>query len=631
MARELSSREKGGLIMLAISALIAACYGWRLFWFLTDDAYIAFRYVSNSVMGYGYVWNPPPFRPVEGYTSFLWVVMLDVCWRLFGVEPPDCANYLSLAFSCLTLALGAVMVLRMNLTQQLQRHRVALAGVVLLGVVSNRTFLAWTSSGLETAMFNLFLTLWVYCCLFLPACSSKWLAGITVAAVLAYLTRPDGILIAAATICLAGMAMKVKWGNNELRMNDLFAIVPLLAAPIHLAWRRAVYGEWLPNTYYAKTFFGSMWPESGLRYFLSFVAEYSLWFWFILLFSLMFLKWKQSGYRCARVLHSLDLGRLMVDLDKPAGDSRVFPSGSVRMLWLVVAAALSGIIVFAAGHHIPGCFLMVGALLGVLLLGILQLPLLPSLVVGTLLLHFFYYTLVIGGDHFEFRVYSHLILFLFITCVWMLNALRLRAQSLVLLLVLFVVFSWPIQWTHWFITREMTAREKTSFLKAPVAEPFRSRLQPVLPLALDYLRWYDRTQFWLIDHAVCIRHQEHKVFHRFLLDTLPSRAEGMKVANEDYPVTVHLSVGVLAWVLPKVYVIDMLGLNDYVIARNPVRGRTLMAHERRPPPGYLACLSPNLEVRDKKVVITTRAIPLIAEKIIECEQRYADIVTHGQL
>ena len=59
--------------------------GWKAFWFLTDDAYIAFRYIGNSMDGYGYVWNVPPFLPVEGYTSFLWVALLDVVWRFTGI------------------------------------------------------------------------------------------------------------------------------------------------------------------------------------------------------------------------------------------------------------------------------------------------------------------------------------------------------------------------------------------------------------------------------------------------------------------------------------------------------------------------------------------------------------------
>jgi arabinofuranosyltransferase len=52
------------LIVLVASVLLYL--GWRMMWFLTDDAFIAFRYVSNRLLGHGYVWNPPPFRPVEG-------------------------------------------------------------------------------------------------------------------------------------------------------------------------------------------------------------------------------------------------------------------------------------------------------------------------------------------------------------------------------------------------------------------------------------------------------------------------------------------------------------------------------------------------------------------------------------
>ncbi len=49
------------------------------------------------------VWNPPPFMPVEGYTSFLWVAILDFFWRITGLTPPQSSNWLSLIFSYLTL------------------------------------------------------------------------------------------------------------------------------------------------------------------------------------------------------------------------------------------------------------------------------------------------------------------------------------------------------------------------------------------------------------------------------------------------------------------------------------------------------------------------------------------------
>src|SRR5882672_9320453 len=122
-----------------------------MFWFLTDDAFIAFRYLSNSHLGFGYVWNAPPFRPVEGYTSFLWVVLLDVVWRVSGVAPPAAANYVSLLFTYLTLLVGGQMVLQLPLRESLNQYRLVFLSLVLVGVGTNRTFLAWSSSGLETA------------------------------------------------------------------------------------------------------------------------------------------------------------------------------------------------------------------------------------------------------------------------------------------------------------------------------------------------------------------------------------------------------------------------------------------------------------------------------------------------
>ena len=84
--------ERVIFLCLSLAAGVGLYKGWQVFWFLTDDAYIAFRYVSNSVLGLGYVWNAAPFQPVEGYTSFLWVVILDLTWKVTGVEPPKSAD-----------------------------------------------------------------------------------------------------------------------------------------------------------------------------------------------------------------------------------------------------------------------------------------------------------------------------------------------------------------------------------------------------------------------------------------------------------------------------------------------------------------------------------------------------------
>ena len=79
------------------------------------------------------------------------------------------------------------------------------------------------------------------------------------------------------------------------------------------------------------------------------------------------------------------------------------------------------------GEWVWGTALIGSAMAGVLLLGVLRLSLVEAAVVATLLVHFSYYTFVIGGDHFEWRVYCHLILLVFVSLVWLLDKAGTRA------------------------------------------------------------------------------------------------------------------------------------------------------------------------------------------------------------
>jgi len=134
-----------------------------------------------------------------------------------------------------------------------------------------------------------------------------------------------------------------------------------------------------------------------------------------------------------------------------------------------------------------------------------------------------YYTIVIGGDHFEYRVYSQLVLLIFITFLWLLNALRLRMQSAALLFALFIVLSWPVPWLHWYATHDLNDRATTVVMRVPMVKAAQRAFPQTPNFVLSYLRAFDQLQFWLIGHSVCMRHQEHKVFYLYLTETLPSR------------------------------------------------------------------------------------------------------------
>jgi arabinofuranosyltransferase len=543
------NRQKLFLCLLTVAGLAALVWGWRLFWFMTDDAYIAFRYISNSQAGYGYTWNLPPFRPVEGYTSFLWVLLLDVVWRVSGYPPPESANIISLLFAIGTLLLGVYMVWRLPLRPDLARHRLWLLLFFLVGVLSNRTFLAWSSSGLETAMFNFFVVAWLCVALYAAAGTAGWMVGMMATAVLSALTRPDGLLFIAASLFLSGWTLLRLWWLGRFRWRYLLVWSPLLLTIIHFLWRKNKYGEWLPNTFAAK--YVAPWPASGWRYLLSFVMEYALWFWLVLLL------W-------AGVVYGRRLWRYR-------------PSPSL----------------FGDDVAPPR-------------------PVIQTVVIGALLAHFAYYTFIIGGDYFEYRVYSQLIIPLYLSFIWLLDASHVSSQVTAVYCLFFLFCSWLIPWTHWRVAESFATEPDRHNLQAYVADQFPTPVRP-------YFSMFDNLQIWLTDHYVARRHHQHKWFLEYQIALYPSREDGSRLDAAAYPVVVLGAVGVPAWMLPTTNIIDRHGLNDYVVARNPVVADEMrvMAHERHLPVGYAECFLPNVRVVPNKAVIIPRV--LTPEMIVACE------------
>jgi len=571
----LSDRFLGACLFLAV--IIATYVGWKLLFFTVDDAYIAFRYASNSLAGHGLTWNPPPFRAVEGYTSFLWVIILREVWRIFGVEPPIAANYISLALGYATLFNGYRFVARMRLPEVLSSKRWALVALVMLGTVSNRTFLAWLSSGLETSLFNFLFTWWIYVGT-TPAAdrSRSWAVRLSVAATLTALTRPGGLLAVAATPLMlvaasAGPILRAP-GPRQTVYRLLVALRgswPLIGMAGHFIWRRVTYGEWLPNTYYAKHV--APWPESGARYAASFAVEYGVWVWlFFALGTMVATTWKW------RVVSTTSPGS-MASRDR-------------YIAWLEKSPTI--------------------------------------ITVGVVVAHFSYYTFRIGGDHFEYRVYSHLVLLLYVSAVWLLSWLvrcwpsggQARAWFVLGAMVFFIASSWPIPWSHWAQTQNRVIRAQTFKLILPLAPTFPAWARPVIA------RW-DGWQAWLIGHSVGTRHQEHKVFAQFERGWLPERGKSkLRLEGQGRAVIAEPSVGVLGWVLPDVAVIDLMGLNDRVIARNPARitegHERQMAHDRQPPPGYRECFRPNvMALNGLGLYVERRDQPLTDAEIVRCEAK----------
>ena len=513
-----SARMGVARLGLALVAALLLLFGWDELRFLCDDAYIAFRYVAARREGWGYTWNPPPFPMVEGYTSFLWVLLLDLVWSIGGVEPPEAAPVLSLLATGGVAAIVAALLHRAPLPPSWEGARLGLVALGLALPLTNTTALAWASSGLETGLWMLLLAAWA-----LSAVRGRggWLG---LFAGLLCLTRPDGLLFAALTAAWLGW----RAARGEGRPWGLLGLLLPLA---HLLWRRSTYGVWLPNPYYAKV--GGWWPEAGLRHFALFVLEYGI------------------------------------------------------FGWIAAFAAV------APRLRLP-------ARSGVWLVG------------GALGLQLAYYTLRVGGDHFEHRIFVPVVWLGWAGLVAALPALG-PPRRVFGLGALLLVLSWPISWTHHLRTRDLHIREQAHVLIEPVA--------PLLPALGPWARAWDGLQAWLIPRMVAVRHAEHRVLGALqpLRYPDPDRVRagglaqgGVVVASRlkdgvahvdprldpapalaDFPAA-DLGVAGAGWFLFPMAVLDSFGLNDPVIARAGFRiPERVMAHEVEAPRGYLECFRTN--------------------------------------
>jgi len=231
--------------------------------FLSDDAFISFRYAAHLVEGQGLVWNPG--ERVEGYTNFLWVLLMAASLAA-GAAPEQVSNALGIASGAALL--GALLLC----SARLSSWRNPFIFVAPLLLASSRTFAAWCTGGLETMFFSLLV--FAACLLFLwererearlPLASSL-LFG------LAGLTRPEGSLFAA--IAAGFFAAEIGLGRRPLRQGLVWLLPWTAMVGSHLLWRHAYYGFWLPNSFYAKV--PAPWWDQGLRYLGHFAEDYRI-------------------------------------------------------------------------------------------------------------------------------------------------------------------------------------------------------------------------------------------------------------------------------------------------------------------------------------------------------------------
>lgn len=231
-------------LAVALAAFLASFLEFRTE--LIDDAYISLRYARHLAAGHGLVWNPG--EPVEGYTDFLWVLLLSL------VNPTPAGAW---GLGLLTGALLLLVAARPPGSLRLAGPAGALLPVTL---AANLAVPFWAAKGLETPLYSLLLTAGLF--LYAasrdaepadPSAGRRAVLGIHILA-LSALARPEGLLF--LVLAVADRALRSR-GRDRSAL-----LLPVLLLAPHFAFRLAYYGYPLPNTFYAKVGFA---PEQFLR------------------------------------------------------------------------------------------------------------------------------------------------------------------------------------------------------------------------------------------------------------------------------------------------------------------------------------------------------------------------------
>jgi hypothetical protein len=246
--------------------------------FVTDDAFISFRYARNLVEKGELAWNPGTGERVEGYTNFLWTLLMAGAIAA-GVDPVPASKIFGLAF-----ALGTLLVTYGLAARVLRSRGAALLAVALLG--TNYTFSAFATGGLETQMQTFLIATGALLAISI-ADADRWsvprAAALSLLCAAALLTRLDSaipvlvmylFLFAASNRGEAGGAGRAG-GRGAAWAALLFPA--LIVVGSWLLWKRSYYGSVLPNSYYVK---GSMLSldilKGGILYVFEFLRAYCL-------------------------------------------------------------------------------------------------------------------------------------------------------------------------------------------------------------------------------------------------------------------------------------------------------------------------------------------------------------------
>jgi hypothetical protein len=210
-------RDAAPWVLLAIAGIVLVVHSLA-YNFVTDDAYISFVYSRNLAEHGELVFNPGD--PVEGYTNFLWTLVLGLL-MIPGIPPEISSRVLGTACALVTLWL-VMRVMRRALGSRDETPAWTALPSLLLAASSG--YACWTSGGLETQLFTMLVTGALEAVVAAhdqPRAIRR--AGVLLA--LSAMTRPEGVLVAAVLGVVRVVDRVLRWQTDRTFRAKLLKIV----------------------------------------------------------------------------------------------------------------------------------------------------------------------------------------------------------------------------------------------------------------------------------------------------------------------------------------------------------------------------------------------------------------------
>jgi len=256
---------------IALASLIAAYFIFYFWDEPIDDSFIPWRYARNLATGNGFVWNIGE-GPVEGYTSFLWLIFLTSLFY-FGLNP------FFGVISVSVFSLAAVFYLTFRIAKKLSVVN-ARAGIIPALAVSLLIALpySWMNAfdGLETiAASALYLTFIFFVLSYEESKRNSQLYALAILAFLCGLMRPELLLLCSSSLLL----MLIYNPGYRWRIIKSVLLLSFLPGLAYMAWRYHEFGLLFPLPFYVKI--GNVTQERraefAVSYVYAFCFEFSPW------------------------------------------------------------------------------------------------------------------------------------------------------------------------------------------------------------------------------------------------------------------------------------------------------------------------------------------------------------------